>query len=109
MPRSTAEWPFEFRLLAWADGHCLGTGFLLTLDADGREEGLVEGSGESALVDRALVDAVKVTGARYVFFDPFDKPEYAWLEWRDFPQHVFERLLGEPLEGEVPATWSVML
>src|SRR5688500_1871559 len=107
MPRSTAQWPFEFRLFAWADRRCLGNGFLLTLGADGREEGLVEGSGDIPLVDRGLVDAAKASGARYVFFDPFDRPEYAWLEWKDVSQALLEQLVGEPLEGEIPATWGV--
>jgi hypothetical protein len=53
-----------------------------------------------------------------MYFDPFDWPEYAWLEWKQVPRATLEQMLGEPWmkafgtstagPKELPESWSVM-
>jgi hypothetical protein len=58
----------------------------------------------------------------YLFYDPFEPNEYAWLEWRGIERGTVERVLGQvftaedfvgrrfdrPKIEEFPATWDVM-
>ena len=56
---------------------------------------------------------------RVFFFDPFDWPEYAWVQWRGVCREMMERLTGQTFDESslprakagddaFPSTWSFM-
>lgn len=115
MPRATATHPFEFQLAAWASAFAERlTGspersFLLLLDAQAAvERALFLPQPEL----RRLKEQAAAEGRPWVFYDPFDLPEYTWLEWSGVGRAALERLVGEPLQvedgGEVPDARGVM-
>jgi hypothetical protein len=56
----------------------------------------------------------------FLFYDPFDAPEYTWLEWQGIARPIMERLLGQAFvetdffslkdgrQQPYPETWGVM-
>lgn len=88
-------------MLDWASSFRDGRGFLLELVHDGSAQRVEAGTIAEPLARRELVDSAKASGARYIF-DPFDVPEYAWLEWAEMPRDALERLVGEPLGARCP-------
>lgn len=125
MPRATVSYPFEWKIHGWALQLRGGDGFVVVLGEDGAVVRVVEGDRVSfgnRCVSHEIMDEVTRGQARWVFYDPFDAPEYAWLQWQGVPRATWERLLGasfaaEDLHGfgrsrgtleDVPATWGVM-
>jgi len=59
---------------------------------------------------------------KWLFYDPFDSPEYIWLAWRNISRDVMEHLLGVSFQAKdflpnrdgaeiihsFPETWEVM-
>ena len=121
MPRSTVRYAFEHGLLAWAGQFRGGDGFLAVFGPGGNvTEVYVAEAAQSGkrLVSHELKERITREHTSWMFFDPFDWPEYAWLEWNQVPRATLELMLGEPwlkalaasAEGpkELPETWSVM-
>src|SRR5437868_2341965 len=121
MPRSTVKHAFEHGLLGWASQFRGGDGFLALFDPAGTITEVYVGeaaqSGKS-LVSHELKDRITQKHASWMFFDPFDWPEYAWLEWHQVPRATLEQMLDEPWRKafgssseslkDLPETWSVM-
>lgn len=124
MPRTTFAYGFEWKIHGWAQRLRGGDGFVALLGENGDVVRVV--AAERTSGERCGSHAVmtELTGgaARWIFYDPFDAPEYAWLQWQGVPRATWERLLGErfaaedllgfgrargPL-GEFPADWGVM-
>ena len=67
-----------------------------------------------------LCERLRHEGRAYLFWDPFDFPEYAWLEWHKLDRTTAETLLGGPFEEsdfintrdrshrDWPPSWNVM-
>jgi hypothetical protein len=122
MPRSTVKYAFEHGLLAWASGFREGDGFLAVFGPTGEivEVYVAEGAARSGrrLVSHELKERVAQVQPRWMYYDPFDWPEYAWLEWKDVPRAALEKMLGaEWMKAlaagasgpkEFPESWSVM-
>jgi hypothetical protein len=123
MPHSTFAYPFEWKVCEWAGSLSQArTGTLrrilltLTPDAAGNRFTLDLPTGDIQQAKERL----KRAGTRFLFFDPFDAPEYTWLEWLHISREAMEQLLGQefvaadfinPTEGKqqpYPETWGVM-
>jgi hypothetical protein len=121
MPRSTVKYAFEHGLLAWASSFREGEGFFAVFGPTGQ---FVEvhmahptPSGKR-LIPHERKEQLAQVHPSWLYFDPFDWPEYAWLEWHAVPQATLEKLIGEPWvqafrEGkgefpELPESWGVM-
>jgi hypothetical protein len=121
MPRSTVSHAFEHGILAWAEHFREGDGFLAVFGPTGTiAEIYVAEAAQSGrrLVSHELKDRITQQHSSWMFFDPFDWPEYTWLEWHQVPRTTLEQMLGEPWRKafdasagslkELPETWSVM-
>lgn len=120
MPRSTCNYGFEFRLLDWAlELGKISSGGARSFVASFDDAGVV------LLVEFGTRQRPEAMNKGWLFFDPFDAPEYIWMEWNGLHQSAVERLLGEPLSsadferrtirsgdsvvlGEFPTSWRVM-
>jgi hypothetical protein len=121
MPRATARYAFEHGLLAWAQRFREGDGFLAVFGPTGQivevYVGEATGSGKR-LVSHELQERVARENPRWMYFDPFDWPEYAWLAWNEVPRATLEQMLdkdwmkafGVSTKGpeELPESWGVM-
>jgi hypothetical protein len=121
MPRSTVKYAFEHGLLAWATNFRAGAGFLVLFGPEGELLEIHEADAAQfgkRLVSHERKDRLTQAHPSWLYFDPFDWPEYAWLEWSQVPRATLEQLLGEPWvqalrsgKGglpELPESWSVM-
>jgi hypothetical protein len=125
MPRTTVSYVFEWKIHAWAQRLRGGDGFVALLGAAGDIVRVVEGDHASfgnRCVSHAIMEDVTGGQARWIFYDPFDAPEYAWLQWKGVPRATWEELLGASFVaedfqgfgrvhdavGEFPIAWGVM-
>jgi len=91
MPRTTFRYPFEARIHAAV---IAATGdpadkVLLRMEADAAAARLFRG--ESAVSERQNCGA---SGRPFLYYDGFDAPEYAFLEWRGVGREMMEAWLG---------------
>jgi hypothetical protein len=126
MPKSTCNYGFEFRILDWAlrIDHTFG--------ARGRSFVVFFDEAGAVLLVKFGTNASPETSAgpesrqpAWLFFDPFDAPEYIWMEWAGLQKSHVERLLGELFSpsdfdertnrngaagvlSEFPSSWRVM-
>lgn len=119
MPRSTVQYVFEHRLLAWAENFRGGDGFLVVFGPQGEIAEIYTADATQPgrqLVSHELKERVALKHASWLFFDPFDWPEYAWMEWKFVPRSTLEQLIGDfpALSSntddpqELPESWHVM-
>lgn len=125
MPHATAAHPFEWLIHGWAAGLRGGDGFLALVDDDGAITRIVDADHVSfgnRCLSHAARDALVAGAGRWIYYDPFDAPEYAWLEWREVPQATWRALLGgdaaaarvgagvelERVLAAIPPSWGVM-
>ncbi len=132
MPHITQAYPFESKVLAFANslsGRLASAGgdrsFLMELDSDGAVRTLRFECAEGSW--RTLKASLDRADTPYIFYDPFDVPEYTWLSWRRIDRPTMERLMGECFEdadfqkhpqatsrapdlisNEYPESWGVM-
>ena len=133
MPRTTYAYPFEWKVLNFAGDQSSRLtarenpqGFLMQFDEPGSVNRMEFGCPDEGwhVLKQACID----TGSAFLLFDPFDAPEYTWLEWQGIQRATMERLLGEAFEapdfkkadvstpaapdlkpaGAFPDSWSVM-
>ncbi len=92
--------------------------FLLVLDDGG---GGALGFGDGSQFAETKKD-FRAVGRRYIFFDPFDAPEYTWMEWHGITRQMMEARMGSsfeesdfvPVHGPplaekgFPESWDVM-
>jgi hypothetical protein len=99
VPHTTHAYPFEGEVLEFASKlSLLLTGadrtFILVLDAEGRARSVTfERTGDSW---HDLTRERESAGGSYLFYDPFDVPEYCWLSWHRIARTTMERLVGRP-------------
>lgn len=103
MPRSTVKYGFEFAILDWA--HRFSTvmtgqdrGFFMVLTLDGAVQQVLFG-GAPHHFDLAVKDSLIESNQCWLFYDPFDAPEYMWIEWRNVQRSTLERLMDKCFEA----------
>jgi hypothetical protein len=103
---------------------CEGT-FLITLCADGSVASLT--FVPPSIGWHRQIEELNAAGTPYLFYDPFDAPEYTWIGWSQIEQSAMERMMrqsfgpedfivfpaatsraGELPQPEFPSTWGVM-
>ena len=96
MPHTTHAYPFERKVLGFAQalsarlaggqGH---DSFLMVLNPDGSVRTVRFEYAEDSW--HRLTNKLDQTGTSYLFYDPFDAPEYTWLSWRRVERAAMER------------------
>lgn len=122
MPHATSKYRFEWKTWEWAAGFAGSLAghphipFLILFTATGSAERVLFGSAPESHEDswQPLRDAT----ASWLFFDPFEGPEYQYLCWQGLEQRTLERLIGAKFSPddfsahgetiEFPAKWGVM-
>ena len=121
MPRSTVQYAFEHGLLGWAQNFRAGAGFLALFGPEGELLEVHEADTAqfgNRLVSHERKDRLTQSHPSWLYFDPFDWPEYAWLQWNQVPRATLKQLLGEHWgqalrlgkgdPQELPESWGVM-
>ena len=104
MPHITQAYAFESKILGFAcrlsvylAGGQKGHSFVMVLNAEGAVQTLhFECPADSW---HHLTDRMDRDGTPYIFYDPFDAPEYTWISWRQISRSTMERLIGERFQG----------
>lgn len=102
MPHMTQAYPFEWKVLVFA--HRLSeklagkpfVSFLMVFDDKGSVRTLQFEHPENGW--HILTKRLNESGAVYLFYDPFDAPEYTWLSWSHIDRSTMERLIEHPFE-----------
>jgi hypothetical protein len=114
MPRATNAYMFENKVMAFAwqlSNRLIGSdgdrGFVMLLTDSGSVRTIqFQGDTDDWCQIR---DAARSRGVAYLFYDPFEPREYAWLEWHGIDQSTMERLIGASFEesdfSKSPHSW----
>ncbi len=132
MPRSTYKYPFEAQVKIWASSFAERetgngfNGFLIVFDENFVRTRLLwnlrardANSGHETYQETPWIshEATEVyrgeTVDRYIFYDPFEGPEYTYLCWKGLTQQALERIIGSSFDWErfdkpFPEEWGVM-
>jgi hypothetical protein len=123
VPRSTYRFSFEFAVFGAAGRLCGETAGTILLGPCGEIlDVLRDGPNRFAVCEQ-----LKAQGLSFVFYDPFDAPEYIWVDWHRVSRAAMEGFVGAaftdadfelmretwgvaPLDppGTFPETWGVM-
>ncbi len=132
MPHMTQAHPFEWKVLCFAQtlaATLAGAGtcsFLMVLTDQGAVRTLQFEPPQGGWFQ--ITASMDQAGGAYLFYDPFDAPEYTWLSWRRIGRATMERLIGRHFEeadfvksqpasswapdleppNTYPASWGVM-
>lgn len=132
MPHATDAYLFEQKVWSFASGlsrQLAGDGyhpFVMLLDPTGAVQLIYFECPEQSW--HALTDKLDQAGTSYLFYDPFDAPEYTWLSWSRIDQPTMERFIGNRFDesdfekdqsrmeqapdlqpqGQFPGSWGVM-
>jgi hypothetical protein len=130
MPHSTHAYVFELKVGEFAaqlSRPLTGEArtFLIVFGEDGAARSVIFESPTPSWHD--FVDELRAAGRPYLFYDPFDLPEYAYLTWHKLEQTVMEQLIGQDFQesdfvrykelsrapalspaNSYPASWAVM-
>jgi len=132
MPNTTHAYPFEDKVWDFAQNlseQLAGDGnqtFLMILSPSGVVQTLYFQCPDSSW--HALTESLDKEGVSYLFYDPFDAPEHAWLSWQRIDCPTMERLIKYQFEDvdfekvpygasrapelqppkHFPASWGVM-
>ena len=129
MPRATTRFQFEWKVFSWADHLSeVLTGetrcFLAILDERGSVCQLLFGIDQSHRDSQAW-ELLQRSNPCWLFYHPFDAPEYIYIQWQNVQRSTMERLRGEPFVDsdlvslssssqapceriKFPISWSVM-
>ena len=97
MPHTTQAYPFEWKVLDFAQAlsaRLAGkrfVSFLMVFDDKGSVRTVQLERPENGWHD--LTKRLDESGSAYLFYDPFDAPEYTWLSWRQTDRSTMERLI----------------
>ena len=123
MPRATNQYQFEWMILEWAWGVSVAlTGdvhypFIIVFGSEGVAQQVRLGTAPEEHEEaewRALRDAA----AAWLCYDPFEGPEYTYVDWDGLTQETMQRLIGRTFAEEdlsaggtaiaFPTKWGVM-
>ncbi len=99
MPHTTHAYPFESKVWEFAQRlsqQLAGQGhhsFVMVLDAKGVVQTLHFACPDKSW--RQFTEKLDQADTPYLFYDPFDAPEYAWLSWARIDRPALERLIGD--------------
>jgi len=96
----------------------------MLLHSSGAVRRIFFGDGPRAF-DPEMKKALTEANPSWLFYHPFDAPEYTWIEWQNVERTTMERLLGNPFDPldfgtvhrstdameehiEFPTSWGVM-
>ena len=130
MPHTTCRFPFEGKILSTLRGllqpleGLAGSAatLLLVLNPDGSIEIWIYPKADQSDVRLRELETLK---ASFIFYDPFERPEYEFLKWVNVGRDTMEMLIGEAFSADdfddpiglhgpkgdsvaYPKTWSVM-
>lgn len=131
MPHATYAYPFEFKVFGFAGEFSqrlsgCERSFLLIFNENGAARSLYFEHAENSWHE--LTRKLEGSGISFLFYDPFEAPEFYWLSWHKVERATMERLLGEAFEErdfmhgmpysitppdpttaiDFPTTWGVM-
>ena len=123
MPRSTYNYRFEFAVFDAAMHRCGDTAGVILLGPRGEVLDILRDGANTSAVREQL----KAQGLSFVVYDPFDAPEYIWVDWHRVSRASMEGFVGaaftdadfEPMypgrdakppdpPGEFPEMWGVL-
>lgn len=103
MPHMTQAYPFEWKVLGFAQNLSMtlagkdgNASFLMVLNDNGAVRTLQFECPKNGWHN--LTNRLDESGAGYLFYDPFEAPEYTWLSWRLIDRSTMERLVGNCFE-----------
>lgn len=122
MPRSTVKYEFEFKVLEWASNFSFrltdeNVEFLILFDSDGAIRGVLF----SETSKRFRSESTNSINKSF-FYDPFDAPEYTFIQWENLNRKILERIVGHQFSEddlntrfsnenrleEFPNSWKIM-
>jgi hypothetical protein len=122
MPFSTCKYDFEVKVLKYTHGVCRALiGKLVPFIMIFHKDGSIQRIHFDNVTE--LLDKVRGKETGYLLFDPFDEPEYSYVEWNHINRLQMETLLEvafEPgdfvarkhdevyLQVSFPESWKVM-
>ena len=101
MPHSTHNYLFESKILKCADelSQILTGGnrsFIIECNEDGVAQKILFSTSTNSL--HSYLEALNRVKTPYIFYDPFDAPEYTWMCWSGIARSTMERLIGSAFE-----------
>jgi hypothetical protein len=123
MPHATCKYPFEWRIFDWAKqfssiltGHA-HYAFFMTFTEGGLTRKVIFGD-QPEEFDRRGLEALQRESSSWLFHDPFEGPEYTYIQWHNVDRRTLERIMGAEFEPddfvsneesiEFPTSWGVM-
>lgn len=110
MVHATDQFEFEWQLWKWASGFARRltghghTNFLVRLDDDQCVTHIELGQPGGAEGERPPWEEELETLPAFIYWNPFDGPEYQALSWRNIERDTMERLAGVKLGLGIAAT-----
>ena len=103
MPRSTAKYPFEYKLLEAASNISIRLNgelrtYLILFDEQGNIRQVSFERVKSTWFEE--VDQLRIHRQPHFFFDPFDVPEHTWVSWLAMKRSMMEHLMGTCFQEE---------
>lgn len=125
IPHTTSQYGFAFLLEHWADDLSRRiTGglhrFLLLFEQGAPQVLMLDDYITKQIGDGYVAELNRRKNTSWLFFDPFDYPEYCFMSWSNLEQKTVEGLLGEQLRDKAfeskrsgnvikwPSSWQVM-
>ncbi len=103
MPQATCEYQFEWKIFNWAKhfsriltGH-YHYAFFIVFTGNGLTKKIVFGDHPEEF-DRKELEALQQEAFSWLFHDPFEGPEYTYVQWQNVDRRTIERLMGAGFE-----------
>lgn len=123
MPHPTCKYPFEWKILNWAQrfstvltGHC-HYAFFMVFAENGLTKKIILGD-QPETFDRKELVVLQQEASSWLFHDPFEGPVYTYVQWQNVDRSTMERITGASFEPndltsngksiEFPTSWGVM-
>jgi len=123
MPRATCKYQFEWKIFNWVkDFNRILTGhfhyaFFMVFAENGLTKKIIFGD-QPEKFDRTELETLQKEASSWLFHDPFEGPEYTYVQWQNVDRGTMERLVGakfDPVDFvcddksiEFPTSWRVM-
>ena len=123
MPHATCKYQFEWKIFNWVTdfsgiltGHC-HYAFFMAFTENGLTQKVILGD-QPETFDRKELEELQQEVSSWLFHDPFEGPEYTYVQWQNVDRRTMERIIGTNFEPndfvsndksiEFPTSWSVM-
>src|SRR5690349_7268294 len=95
MPHQTGHYGFAYKVASWVGGFRDGKGFFVCLGANGDVTRVEEADGPRGNWTADRLHALEAECAHWIWYDPFDMPEWFALRWQGVPRAALEALIGQ--------------